>query len=225
MWSELVNAETVDSRIWPRMAAIAERFWSPQNVADVDSMYDRLEVVSRGLEWLGVQHRSNYMPMLNRLSGDRRAPSVRVLADAVHALGLGPRGGSKYTVDTALNRLVDAARPESESVRALEKCAAKMDTSELRRAFTAWVANDAAFQPLTQNNARLAELRGLSRDLSALGEIGLKALGYLESGKPAPRGWVPAQSAELARMSKPNAEVTLVAVRPVMMLLEKLGRR
>ena len=30
MWSELVTPLTIDSRIWPRTAAIAERFWSPK---------------------------------------------------------------------------------------------------------------------------------------------------------------------------------------------------
>ncbi|HJZ95843.1 MAG TPA: family 20 glycosylhydrolase, partial [Candidatus Solibacter sp.] len=29
MWAEYVTAEMVDSRIWPRTAAIAERYWSP----------------------------------------------------------------------------------------------------------------------------------------------------------------------------------------------------
>lgn len=224
MWAELVDPETVDSRIWPRTAAIAERFWSPREVTDVASMYDRLNAVSRQLEWTGVHHRSNYLPMLDRLSGDRRAPSVRVLADAVEALGLGPRGGSKYTTESPLNRLVDAARPESESVRALEQAVIEGNTGELRRAFTEWAANDAAFQPLAAANALLAELRSLSRDLSTTGQIGLKTLDYFASGRSASADWVAAQSAELARMSKPNAEVTLAAVRPVRMLLQKLSR-
>ena len=57
MWSEFTTPEIVDSRIWPRTAAIAERLWSPREVKDVDDMYARLEATSRWLEWLGLDHR------------------------------------------------------------------------------------------------------------------------------------------------------------------------
>ncbi len=43
MWAEYITSETIDSRIWPRMAAVAERFWSPARVRDVPDLYRRLE--------------------------------------------------------------------------------------------------------------------------------------------------------------------------------------
>ena len=70
MWSEYVDPETIDSRVWPIAAAIAERLWSPATVTDVDSMYQRLEPVSRMLDWVGLKHRVNYEPMLERLAGE-----------------------------------------------------------------------------------------------------------------------------------------------------------
>jgi hexosaminidase len=226
MWAEYANAETVDSRIWPRAAAIAERLWSPKEVADVDSMYERMEAVSRVLEWTGVEHRANYGPMLDRLAAGRLAEPLRVLADACEAQGLGPRSRAmKYSSLVPLNRFVDAARPESESVRALEQAASKVDIAQLREQFTRWAGNDARFQPLAKDNALLAELKPLSQDLSALGSAGLRILTYLESRRPAPKAWLSQQAKELARMLKPRNEVVLAAVRPVKLLLDDLARR
>jgi hexosaminidase len=226
MWAEYVNAETVDSRIWPRAAAIAERLWSPKEVADVDSMYARMEAVSRVLEWTGVEHRANYGPMLDRLAAGRPAEPVRILADACEAQGLGPRARAlKYTSLTPLNRFVDAARPESESVRALEQAARKLEIAPLREQFTSLAGNDARFQLLAEDDALLAELRPLSQDLSALGSMGLRILTYLESSQPAPEEWLSEQSTELARMIRPRNEVVLAAVRPVKLLLDELERR
>ena len=43
MWGKRFDADNIDSKIWRRTAANAERFWSAQNVRDVNDMYRRLE--------------------------------------------------------------------------------------------------------------------------------------------------------------------------------------
>jgi hexosaminidase len=233
MWAELVDAETVDSRIWPRAAAIAERLWSPREITDVDSMYARLEVVSRLLEFAGVTHRSSYQPMLDRLAGDRRSEPLRILADASEARGQGT-GRHAHQTDTPLNRFVDAARLESESVRGLELVARRVaaakpanaaDMALLRAQFSQWAANDARFRTLAEDNALLAEVKPLSTGLSALGVAGLRILDCLETGTPAPGDWMANETREMARLQRPSAEVLLAAVRPVKILFDELSRR
>jgi len=229
MWSEYVDAETIDSRVWPRAAAIAERLWSPASVTNVDSMYDRLEPVSRMLDWVGLEHRTNYQPMLERIAGDR-ADALRVLADASEALGIdGRRDARMYTSFVPLNRFVDAARPESETVRRLERAArdfvaapgpgsaAVSNRAELQAMLTLWAENDARLQPE-------GELAGLSKNLSILGSIGLRSMEYLQSGQAPPPDWAERQLAILSEIEKSLAEVRLAAVRPVRILVQGAAR-
>ncbi len=230
MWSELVTAQTVDSRVWPRTAAIAERFWSSADVKDIDSMYSRMAVISRELDWTGVKHRTLYGPMLERLAGEQTSASLRVLADASEALGLGPRRGGRYTTLQPLNRFVDAARAESETVMELEHIAGRAaagstDYGELFQALVRWQANDREFQALAEGNVLLMELKPLSKDLSTLGTMGLQALEFLVGPKTAPADWAATQLKEIERIRKPDAEVTLAAYRPVKVLVEAVQKK
>lgn len=210
MWSEFVNDETVDSRIWPRTAAIAERFWSPQSVTGVDSMYARLERVSRWLEYSGLRHRSNYEPMLSRLAANRPVESLKILADVVEPVKEYRRGALRKAMQQMpLNRLVDAARPESLAAREFSTRVDALlggDTSQaeaVRRQLVVWRENHVRLRPMLADS--LAEAVPLSENLSALASAALDAL----DGKPGDPATVKALA---KRAREPKGELLLMVV-------------
>ena len=58
LWSELVNNHTIETRLWSRLPAVAERFWSAREVNDVADFYTRLVPVL-GLPELDIHERQN----------------------------------------------------------------------------------------------------------------------------------------------------------------------
>lgn len=189
MWSEYVSPENVDSRIWPRAAAIAERLWSPQDVRDVDSMYRRLDVVSQRLQYDGLHHESYFQVMLQRMAGTSDPGPLKVLAAVVQP----PEGYQReelgsYNAMVPLNHLVDAAHPESEVARKfgvlvkamVAETASAEQQHEIRAWLELWRDNDAKLQPILQRSSITAELIPLSHQLSQVAEIGLSALDVLQ---------------------------------------------
>lgn len=223
MWSEYISPENIDSRIWPRAAAVAERFWSPQHVKDVESMYRRMEVVSRNLEWLGLTHRSSYPLMLERLTNASPASSLRILADVLEPVKFYARGESRqYTSFTPLNRLVDATRPESDASRKLADLVNRLSENKekIRKQLILRRDNGAELIPIMQRSALLQEAVPLAEDVSALATAGLEALEFLEAGKPAPATWVADQLALLDCAAKPRAELLIMIVPSIRKLVE-----
>src|SRR5579885_3475861 len=113
MWGEQLYEGTIDSRIWPRTAAIAERFWSPENVRDVDDMHRRLDVMSVRLEAFGLTHLTHEDVALRALTGSMDIDAMRVFASALQPVSFGERYEGQHTSQlTPLDRLVDAVRPD-----------------------------------------------------------------------------------------------------------------
>jgi hexosaminidase len=231
MWSEHVSWETMDSRIWPRTAAIAERFWSPQNVRDVEWMYARLPWVLDKLTAYGVDPRATSENMLVRMSGDPNPAALRVLASVVEPPRGYQRNGLREQPQLApLNGLVDAIDPESETARQFrgitEHIAAGTATPEevvkARAWLTLWRDNDAKLD-LSYSDITM-ELKPVSAYLKQVGEIGLRALDAIEQHKPLSDE---AQSADLVVLTaaeKPQALVVLAVVKPVETLVKAQGK-
>jgi hexosaminidase len=223
MWVEYASPETLDSRIWPRMAAIAERLWSPQNVRDVESMYRRLEVVSRWLESLGLTHRSNYRILLQRLAGDAPLEPLATLASLVEPVKDYERGETAdYTQQTPLNRLVDAARPESIPAREFNRDVKSMDRLKLRRTLEQWRDNHIALDPVIREREILSGALPLSAALTDAATIGLAALDFTEgrSAKPSPQ-WITDSRAKLADTKKQKGPLLLMIVPGIEALVDQ----
>jgi len=235
MWAEWVTPENVDSHIWPRNAAIAERLWSPQEVKDVGPMYVRLNAVSLDLEWLGLTHRLARMHMLHRMAGSADIAPLRVLADVVEPVKDYNREDlTKSPVDlhAPLIRLVDAVYPESDAARqfaalvqAFLQSGGKDQAAEsqIRAWLTLWRDNDAKLQPLLTQSSLLQEDVTISQNLSMLGAAGLQALDSLDKSQQLPDSWKAQQLAAIGGAAKPTANLLLMVLAPVQQLVEASG--
>ena len=230
MWGEFVTPETIDSRIWPRAACIAERFWSPQDVRDTEDMYRRLEEVSRDLSWLDTTHLSSYPKMLQRLAGKYPIESLQVLGDIVEPVKFYIRPNThEYTQMTPLNRLVDAARPESDRARQFRNTVNEMlaDAPAYRKNkeiiqewLVKWRDNDAALRPVLEDSFLLKEIIPLSKEMALLAEAGLQALDYLEKKEQPPMSWLDNLLPLLTPPEKPEYELEIMIVPAIRKLAE-----
>ena len=231
IWAEWVTPENVDSHIWPRNAAIAERLWSPQNVTDVDSMYARLNAVSLNLEWLGLMHRSARELMLQRMAGSADISALRVLADVVEPVKDYNREDENKTpidVQAPLTRMVDAVYPESDTARQFAALVQKFLQSggknqaaeaQIRAQLTTWRDNDAKLNPLLTQSSLLTEDIPLSQDLSSLGTAGLQAIDYFDKGTQPQDDWKKQQIAMIELAKKPRASLLLMIAMPIEQLI------
>jgi hexosaminidase len=235
MWSEYVNEENIDSRIWPRNAAIAERLWSPQSVTDTSSMYTRLRVLSARLELVGLTHQKYYRPMLERIAGastPEEFAALRTLADVVEPVkdyGRAKTAPAEPSSATPMNRVVDAVPLESDAARRFAEfvdryvagsCRDGADAARLLSQLSAWRDNHARLEPLTQRSFLVKEVAQTSQDLSALGGIGLAALDFISKGAAPPDSWKAEQIAKIAEAQKAKAQLLVMPAAAVQKLVE-----
>jgi hexosaminidase len=220
-WGEFLSPDNIDGRIWPRTAAIAERFWSPQSVTNIPDMYRRLDAVTVWLEQNGTLQLSSMDKMLRQISGTADLGPLGMLGTITSPEGVGlreelTRHSTPSTQLTPLVQLTDAVVPDPPYRR---KFAALVDqllgdapkfaasSEELTRSFQQWrdmgpgFSAMAAAAPVLQNGGSRVQ------QLQKLGSAGLEALNNLHSGTIPPAGWTDEQLALIKQAETPDSSL------------------
>ena len=224
LWTELISQANAESRLWPRTAAVAERLWSQRDVTSTPDLYRRLEALEHQLTVLGSRHRSYQTAMLEHLTGGRDTAALRVLVEAVEPVRYYARHGSRrYTTTTPLDRLVDAASPESRLARELDALVSETSQSaRLRELLKSWIQQARELEPLfeQEETSLLSEVEPLSRRLSELGQLGVEALDLIASERRPSAAWLATGRQKIAASRRPHAELVLAVGPAIERLLE-----
>ncbi|MCK0124610.1 family 20 glycosylhydrolase [Gelidibacter sp. F2691] len=176
MWSELVTPMTIDSRIWPRTAAIAERFWSQREITNVEDMKKRLQQVSFTLEELGLTHIKNRDVILRSMTNNQDISALITLSKICEPLKVYSRNkdGIEYKTFSPFTLFADACVVDAEDAEPFAKAVDRFilspnDTTgkDVLVYLHIWTANHEAFKTLTKN-PKLTPLYEVSENVSQI---------------------------------------------------------
>ena len=179
MWTELVTPATIDSRIWPRTAAIAERFWSSENVTDISSLRKRLNTISFRLEELGLTHLKSKEGLLRNISNNQKSDALLDLSNVCEPLKGYTRNsdGTEYKMYSPLTLFADVCTPDASDAVAFNKAVVSFlsnktdkDQTEIISYLNKWIKMNADLNILSNNAPLVHPLLPISKNLSDISE-------------------------------------------------------
>jgi hexosaminidase len=228
MWAEFVSPENVDSRIWPRTAAIAERLWSSGSVKDTLDMYRRLDEVSFRLEELGLLHIKNYDMMLRRLTNNSDITSLKNLVDVIEPVKIYRRNRlRKQTQQSPLTRVVDAAGPDAKVAREFRMYVDQFlsgdnrNLEDIKSLLTLWENNHSNLLMVIKKSPVLKEIESASEDLFKIASAGNEAIQYILNNRKPNQEWLISNMEIIKKAKEPHAQTEIMVVDSIEKLINR----
>jgi hexosaminidase len=231
-WTEAADRRNIETRIWPRAAAVAERLWS-DTTTNTDDLYRRLFVLSAQLDESGLQHVANYERALRGYANDNIVP-LKTLTDVLapvkgykklFAQLMMPESMSYQT--SPLIQVSDIVFVDSkvkwEFRTALKSFLEHKDIASeniLRNYLTMWQENNEQLKRLFVTSPQLKRVEEHSKNLSVIATIGLEALDKLKTGT-ADSNWVNEKLGILKMASQVFGETELCVVPEIESLVKQ----
>lgn len=194
MWSELATPLNIDSRIWPRTAAIAERLWSSGEVTDLNSLHKRLKTISFRLEELGITHIRNKEVILRNISNNQSTSAINNLSNVCEPLKNYSRngGGKKYRMHSPLTLFADACNADASDAYDFDKAVyAYLEDKSIANQtlvtsfFRKWIVMNVDLINLSANAPLVQPILPLSNSLSEISEQLLLVIETKQNVEPA----------------------------------------
>ena len=179
MWTELVTSLTIDSRLWPRTAAIAERLWSAENITDINSMRKRLKTVSFRLEELGLTHIKNKEVILRNIANNQNIEALNAFSNVCEPLKKYSRnkGGTEYQMYSPFTLFADACTPDASDALAFRTVVdnylankSAENKAKVLDYLSKWITLNKSLIALGNNAPLVQPILPLAKSLSALSE-------------------------------------------------------
>ncbi len=231
LWTEAISADNVDSRIWPRTAAIAEKWWSPAELSrDVADMYRRLEWVSYQLEKLGTQHKTSQARIIHDLAQGKDEKPIITLIEVLEEVKYYERLVLDMTTSTPMNEVVDAAFPESMVAMKFSNLTDafladpdhQLHEEAIRTWLIRWRDNHELFKEVAVGNTRLEKVLQTSEELSAMAGAALQAVDVL-TGEAEKESVSKVELQNEFKQIQPSRALVLIGVRsPLQKLIDAI---
>ncbi len=233
-WTEIADKNNIETRIWPRAAAVAERLWSPAAINNVDDMYRRLFIISQQLDHEGLQHIANYERSLRLYTNNEGYPELKTLTDVLtpikgyKKLFAGISTPSRLAQTAPLTEVSDIVFVDSETgwkfraaVQSYLQNKDSVSENILNNYLTLWQNQQKKLEHLLPSSKQLEKVKEHSRNLSIIAAIGKTAVHNIKAGITPSNEWINESMASLKNARQVYGETELAIVSEMESLIKQ----